>query len=65
MGGASLLQQLLERGLADTLNLHVAPVLLGAGLRLFDARDHHMGLVPVSTLATPFACRLRYDIEEV
>jgi dihydrofolate reductase len=29
-------RQLLERGLIDEIDLHVAPVLLGAGIRLFD-----------------------------
>ena len=29
-------RQLLERGLLDEINLHIAPVLLGDGIRLFD-----------------------------
>ncbi|KIX79255.1 deaminase [Streptomyces sp. MBRL 601] len=29
-------RQLLERGLIDEIDLHVAPVLLGDGVRLFD-----------------------------
>ncbi|MEU8968516.1 dihydrofolate reductase family protein [Streptomyces monashensis] len=29
-------RQLLERGLIDEIDLHIAPVLLGAGIRLFD-----------------------------
>ncbi|WP_329124969.1 dihydrofolate reductase family protein [Streptomyces sp. NBC_01353] len=28
--------QLLERGLIDEIDLHIAPVLLGDGIRLFD-----------------------------
>jgi dihydrofolate reductase len=32
MGGASLVQQ----ALVDSLHLHVAPIVLGAGTRLFD-----------------------------
>jgi dihydrofolate reductase len=35
-GGASLAQQYLRAGLLDELQIHVAPVLLGAGTRLFD-----------------------------
>ncbi|MEQ4194606.1 dihydrofolate reductase family protein [Streptomyces sp. YIM 103828] len=31
-------RQLLERGLIDEIDLHVAPVLLGDGVRLFDNR---------------------------
>ena len=35
-GGANVIQQYLAAGLVDDLRLHVAPVLLGAGKRLFD-----------------------------
>ena len=35
-GGASVVQQAIRAGLLDELQLHVAPVLLGGGLRLFD-----------------------------
>ncbi len=34
--GASMVRQVLRAGLADELHVDVAPVLLGAGLRLFD-----------------------------
>ncbi|WP_350274798.1 dihydrofolate reductase family protein [Kribbella sp. HUAS MG21] len=33
---ASIGRQLLERGLIDEIDLHIAPVLLGDGIRLFD-----------------------------
>lgn len=33
---ATIGQQLLERGLIDEIDLHIAPVLLGDGIRLFD-----------------------------
>jgi dihydrofolate reductase len=35
-GGASVAQQALNAGLLDELHIHVAPVLLGGGVRLFD-----------------------------
>ena len=35
-GGASVAQQYLKAGLLDEMQLHVVPVLLGAGARLFD-----------------------------
>src|SRR3954452_5835134 len=35
-GGAAVAQQCLRAGLVDELLLHVAPVVLGAGRRLFD-----------------------------
>jgi dihydrofolate reductase len=37
IGGASTIQQCLQAGLADELHLDIMPVLLGDGLRLFDA----------------------------
>jgi dihydrofolate reductase len=37
-GGASVVQQYLKAGLLDELQIHVVPVLLGDGVRLFD--DH-------------------------
>ena len=35
-GGADVVQQYLQAGLLDEIQLHVAPVLLGDGVRLFD-----------------------------
>lgn len=36
VGGPDLIRQLLRAGLVDELHIDVMPVLLGAGLRLFD-----------------------------
>jgi len=36
-GGADVVQQYLRAGLLDEIQLHVAPVLLGDGVRLFHA----------------------------
>jgi dihydrofolate reductase len=38
-GGASTAQQCLRTGLVDEMELHVVPLLLGAGERLFDNLD--------------------------
>lgn len=35
-GGADVIQQCLRAGVVDELDLHLAPVLLGAGVRLFE-----------------------------
>jgi dihydrofolate reductase len=35
-GGANVAQQYLEAGLIDEMDIHVVPVLLGNGARLFD-----------------------------
>jgi dihydrofolate reductase len=42
-GGASLAQQYLRAGLLDEIQLHVAPVMLGGGVRLF---EHHLADAP-------------------
>jgi dihydrofolate reductase len=38
-GGASVAQQALRAGLVDRIDLHVVPVLLGGGTRLFEGGD--------------------------
>lgn len=35
-GGASVVQQALRAGMIDRMQIHIAPVLLGGGVRLFD-----------------------------
>ncbi|MFF7757818.1 dihydrofolate reductase family protein [Streptomyces griseorubiginosus] len=38
-GGAETIQQYLDRGLIDEFSITLTPVLLGAGIRLFDHID--------------------------
>ncbi|WP_200301854.1 dihydrofolate reductase family protein [Streptomyces adelaidensis] len=62
-GGAGTVQQYLEEGLIDELQLHIVPALLGAGLRLFEGLGPEAGrrnLEPVRTIATPLATHLKY-----
>jgi dihydrofolate reductase len=42
-GGLSIAQQALAAGLVDEISLHIAPVLLGSGARLFD----NVGAAPI------------------
>ena len=50
-GGAETAQQYLRAGLVDTLHIHVAPVLLGGGTRLFDdASGGSISLQPVRSV---------------
>lgn len=44
IGGVDVTRQLLETGLADELRVDVMPVLLGAGLRLFEGGLEHVQL---------------------
>jgi dihydrofolate reductase len=61
MGGASTAQQYLRAGLVDELDVHVAPVLLGGGERLFDNLDGGpTGLELVDLVASPAVAHFRY-----
>lgn len=60
--GASTTQQLLAAGLADELRLHVAPLLLGDGRRLFERSAGDLPLEMVETVATSEAVHLRYRV---
>ncbi|MGK2851530.1 MAG: dihydrofolate reductase family protein [Candidatus Limnocylindrales bacterium] len=52
-------------GVVDELRLHVAPVLLGAGTKLFADADHRIELLPVRVIDTPMAAHLTYRVLEV
>jgi dihydrofolate reductase len=61
--GASAVQQALKAGLIDEFHLHIAHVLLGEGVRLFD----HLGREPIHlerirTLETPGATHLKFRV---
>jgi dihydrofolate reductase len=61
-GGASTVQQVLAAGLLDELELHIVPVLLGAGERLLQDVGHP-SFAPVETIASPAATHVRYRVE--
>lgn len=60
-GGAQTIQQHLAAGLLDELTLHVAPVILGAGERLFDGVGDPE-LKPVEAIHSPAATHVRYRV---
>jgi dihydrofolate reductase len=60
-GGASAVRQFLAAGRLDELYLHIAPVVLGAGERLFeDVGDP--ALEPVKVVASPAVTHIKYRI---
>src|SRR4051794_18245834 len=66
-GGGTLLRRVLAAGLLDELELHIVPVLLGDGMRLFDAElglDVREGieLTPARVVQTPEVTHIRYAI---
>jgi dihydrofolate reductase len=60
-GGASTIRQALAAGAIDELTLDVAPVLLGAGERLFDGVADP-GLEPIEVIHSPYATHVRYRV---
>jgi dihydrofolate reductase len=60
-GGASTIRQALAAGAIDRLTLDIAPVLLGAGERLFDGVADP-GLEPIEVIHSPYATHVRYRI---
>jgi dihydrofolate reductase len=59
-GGARIAQQYLDAGLLDELQIHVAPVLLGGGVRLFENEQAEIKLVRV--VESPAVTHLRYRV---
>ena len=60
-GGASVATQALRAGLLDRLDIHVAPVLLGGGTRLFDGAQP-MQLELLETHVSPNVTHTRYIV---
>lgn len=62
MGGASIAEQCLRAGLLDEIELHVAPLLLGDGIRLFERSVAQVRLEPVRTIPAPDVTHLRFAV---
>jgi dihydrofolate reductase len=60
-GGASTIAQFLAAGLLDELYLHIVPVVLGAGERLFDGAGHPT-LEPVKVVDSPTVTHIKYRV---
>lgn len=64
MGGASVIQQYLQAGKIDELHLHIAPILLKQGTRLFEnIGEGLVTLHPQSVMATPGAIHTAFRIK--
>jgi dihydrofolate reductase len=60
-GGAKAAQQYLAAGLVDEMTLHVSPILLGGGERLFEGVGTDLaGLRPVRTVAAANVTHLKF-----
>jgi dihydrofolate reductase len=62
-GGAQVINQYLAAGHLDELELHIAPVLLGGGARLFDDLDGaEITLEQVRAIAAPGVTHVKYRV---
>jgi dihydrofolate reductase len=61
-GGAEIARQYLGAGVVDELWLHLVPLILGGGARLFDETSI-VGLRPIEVSGTPVATHLTYEVE--
>lgn len=62
MGGADIIRQALRSGLVDELSISIAPVVLGAGRRLFEGFSSDVRLEPIGVLQSPFATHVTYRV---
>ncbi|MDD4969685.1 MAG: dihydrofolate reductase family protein [Paludibacter sp.] len=62
-GGANTIQQFLNAGLVDEFFIHIAPVFLGSGIRLFDGIDKNIyDIEIVEVIPSNLTTHLRYKL---
>jgi len=62
-GGANIMRQYLKAGLLDEMQIHLIPVLLGNGVRLFeDLGPERIELRRISSIETPSANHFRFEV---
>jgi dihydrofolate reductase len=62
-GGADVAQQCLAAGLVDEMHIHLAPILLGGGVRLFEPFDASgLRLEKTRVVDSPAVTHLRYRV---
>jgi dihydrofolate reductase len=62
-GGANVIQQYLKAGVVDEFQVHVAPMFLGGGVRLFnDLGNDEIQLEVVRAVESPLATHLKYRV---
>ena len=63
-GGAKTINQYLAAGLVDQLDLHVVPIILGGGARLFDGVGPAVRLEIIRVIEAPGVTHLRYRVQK-
>jgi len=63
-GGANAIQQYVRAGLVDEIQVHVVPVLLGGGTRLFDdSGAYEFGVAQTRAIGSDAVTHLRYEVK--
>ena len=61
-GGANVINQYLAAGRVDELELHIVPLVLGGGARLFDGLGHDLELEQVRAIEAPGVTHIKYRV---
>jgi dihydrofolate reductase len=62
-GGANVMRQYLKARLLDEIQIHLVPILIGDGTRLFEDLDPEgIELRRTSTIETPGATHFRFEV---
>ncbi len=61
-GGASTINAYLQSGAIDELHMHISPIVLGAGERLFDGVSTDLRLEPVQAISSPRVTHITYRV---
>jgi dihydrofolate reductase len=61
-GGASIINQYLAAGLVDEIEIHVSPLILGGGERLFDGVGPDLKLEQLRAVEAPGVAHLKYRV---
>ena len=62
-GGANIIREYLRAGLLDEMQIHLIPILLGDGIRLFeDLGPERIELRRTSSIETPSANHFRFEV---
>lgn len=63
-GGADTIRQFLNAGLIDEFILHIAPLVLGNGIRLFEHIDPKLQVNVVEAISSPRVTHLKYVVKK-
>lgn len=63
MGGAETIDRAIRAGVVDRVRIHLSPVLMGSGTRLFDHLTEQVNLTQENVIITPHATHLTYRVD--